>query len=85
MQSLVLWWWPCQASDAPEPESFFARMERSMLAADAERVVVKGEMTEEEKEVAKREAQARQAKWQKDGKRVHVIFNELQCCLNPST
>jgi len=50
-----------QASDAPEPESFFARMERSMLAADAERVVVKGEMTEEEKEVAKREAQAHAA------------------------
>lgn len=32
-------------ADAPEPESFFARMERSMLAAEAERVVVKGEMT----------------------------------------
>ena len=31
-------------------------MERSMLAADAERVVAKGEMTEEEKQVARQEA-----------------------------
>ena len=30
--------------DQPEPQSFFARMERSMLASDAERVVAKGEM-----------------------------------------
>lgn len=45
-------------ADAPEPESFFARMERSMLAAEAERVVVKGEMTEEERQTASREAQA---------------------------
>lgn len=32
----------------PKSRGFFARMERSMLAADAERVVAKGEMTEEE-------------------------------------
>jgi hypothetical protein len=31
-------------------------MERSMLAAEAERVVVKGEMTEEERQTASREA-----------------------------
>ena len=42
----------------PEPESFFARMERSMLAADAEKVVAKGEMTEEEQEHAKKDAAA---------------------------
>ena len=42
-------------------QGFFAKMERSMLAADAEKVVAKGEMTEEEKEVARREAQAHAA------------------------
>jgi len=47
-----------------------------MLAADAERVVVKGEMTEEEKEVAKREAQARQAR-QKDGNGIDETFNAV--------
>lgn len=74
MSLSILEWRPRQASDAPEPESFFARMERSMLAADAERVVVKGEMTEEEKEVAKREAQARQAR-QKGGNGIDETFN----------
>ncbi|OLP81209.1 hypothetical protein AK812_SmicGene38272, partial [Symbiodinium microadriaticum] len=39
-----------------EPHSFFARLERSALAADAEKVVAKGEMTEEEKERAREEA-----------------------------
>lgn len=52
---------PLTTEDQPEPESFFARMERSMLAADAERVVAKGEMSEEEKETARREAQAQAA------------------------
>ncbi|CAK9095756.1 unnamed protein product, partial [Durusdinium trenchii] len=47
--------------DQPEPQSFFARMERSMLASDAERVVAKGEMTEEEKQVARQEAAAQAA------------------------
>ena len=36
-------------------------MERSMLAAEAERVVAKGEMTDEEKEQARRDAQAQAA------------------------
>ena len=42
-------------------QGFFAKMERSMLAADAEKVVAKGEMSDEEKEVARREAQAHAA------------------------
>ncbi|CAJ1387267.1 unnamed protein product [Effrenium voratum] len=35
-----------QDEEQAEPGGFFARMERSMLAADAERVVAKGEMSE---------------------------------------
>eukprot|EP00438_Fugacium_kawagutii_P030544 Skav235993 [mRNA] locus=scaffold348:204099:221219:+ [translate_table: standard] len=38
----------CPPGHLPKLRGFFARMERSLLAADAERVVAKGEMTEEE-------------------------------------
>lgn len=39
--------------DQPEPMSFFAKMERSMLAAEAEKVVVKGEESAQEGEECK--------------------------------
>ncbi|CAE7843321.1 unnamed protein product [Symbiodinium microadriaticum] len=41
-----------------EPQGFFARLERSALAADAEKVVAKGDMSEEEQQKAREEALA---------------------------
>eukprot|EP00439_Symbiodinium_sp_Y106_P040295 s1694_g4.t3 len=52
---------PKRETEPEEPHSFFARLERSALAADAEKVVAKGEMTEEEKERAREEAVEAQA------------------------
>ncbi|CAJ1393237.1 unnamed protein product [Effrenium voratum] len=47
---------PEREEEPEEPQGFFARMERAALAADAQKVVAKGEMTEEEKQKAVEEA-----------------------------
>jgi len=47
---------PQRETEPEEPHSFFARLERMALAADAEKVVAKGEMSEEEKKKAAEEA-----------------------------
>ncbi|CAJ1420054.1 unnamed protein product [Effrenium voratum] len=47
---------PQREEEPEEPQGFFARMERAALAADAQKVVATGEMTEEEKQKALEEA-----------------------------